>query len=60
MSFGFGVAGEAAGVAQPAFPEGVRSRWVETIFSDAFVSVIPLPQNPFETFGKNLRSRAAD
>jgi hypothetical protein len=33
---------------------------VETIFSDAFVPVIPLPQNQFETFWKNLRSRAAD
>jgi hypothetical protein len=47
-------------VAQPAFPEGVLSLWVETIFSDAFVPVIPLPQNQFETFWKNLRSRAAD
>jgi hypothetical protein len=55
-----GGAGELAGVTQPAFPEVVWSRWVETIFSDAFVPVIPLPQNQFETFGKNLRSRAAD
>ena len=50
----------SAEVAQPAFPKGVCSRWVETIVSDAFVPVIPLPQNQFETFWKNLRSRAAD
>jgi hypothetical protein len=55
-----GGGGELAGVTQPAFPEGVSSRWVETIFSGALVPVIPLPQNQFETFGKNLRSRAAD
>ena len=58
--FRFGGSRGIGRVTQPAFPEGVWSRWVETIFSGALVPVIPLPQNQFETFGKNLRSRAAD
>jgi|WetSurMetagenome_2_1015567.scaffolds.fasta_scaffold154944_1 hypothetical protein len=52
--FGLGRAGKSAGMMQPTFPEGIRSRWMEMIFSNAFVPVIPLPQNQFETFGENL------
>jgi hypothetical protein len=29
--------------------------WMVMFFRDAFIPVIPLPQTPFETFGKNLK-----
>jgi len=47
-AFGFGGVGVSVGRTLPVFPDEVV-RWMGTIFSGAFVPVIPLLQNFFET-----------
>ncbi|MDP2840531.1 MAG: hypothetical protein Q8O11_10800, partial [Syntrophales bacterium] len=51
-----GGTGQSTGRTSPAFLEEVV-RSVGAIFSGSLVPVIPLLQNPFETLGRNLRTR---